>query len=294
VIFQSLANVYRGEGIRGLWRGLGANLIGVTPSRAVYFSVYNSVKHHLGARTGGETPLVHLGSAAMAGVVTATATNPIWVVKVRMQLQQDAAAAASSSSASKNEGATAAKNAATTATSSAGGVGATTARTPTTAAVTAEPVRYRNSVHALRTIMQEEGVRGLYRGVTASYLGVAETSFQFMFYESLKTAIRNYRRERCQEAVVQPHEYFAASALSKLVASVATYPHEVVRTRLRERGTLPYRGAFHCFYVIGKTEGMAGLYGGMGAHLTRTVPNAAFMFLFYELIVRWMGYSTND
>ena len=32
-------------------------------------------------------PLIHLASAVTAGIVTATATNPIWVVKTRIQLQ---------------------------------------------------------------------------------------------------------------------------------------------------------------------------------------------------------------
>ena len=34
--------------------------------------------------------------------------------------------------------------------------------------------------------------------------------------------------------------------------------------------------------VVAKEEGMAGLYGGMAAHLFRVVPNAAIVFLVYE------------
>jgi len=34
---------------------------------------------------------------------------------------------------------------------------------------------------------------------------------------------------------------------------------------------------------IDREEGRAGLYGGMGAHLVRSIPNAAILFLVYEL-----------
>ena len=35
-----------------------------------------------------------------------------------------------------------------------------------------------------------------------------------------------------------------------------------------------------------KDEKWAGLYGGMGAHLMRQVPNTVIMFLTYETIVK--------
>ena len=36
--------------------------------------------------------------------------------------------------------------------------------------------------------------------------------------------------------------------------------------------------------TIAKEEGIRGLYSGMGIHLARSVPNAALMFLTFELI----------
>jgi len=58
--------------------------------------------------------------------------------------------------------------------------------------------------------------------VSASYLGVLETCFQFVLYEDLKKAIRE-RRAWMQEAAaanvdVAPHEYFLAFGLSKLTS----------------------------------------------------------------------------
>jgi solute carrier family 25, member 33/36 len=77
------------------------------------------------------------------------------------------------------------------------------------------------------------------------------------------------------------------AATSKLVASLLTYPHEVVRTRMRElvNGKCPYNGLYDAFTRIAKEEGRSGLYRGMGVHLSRTVPNTAIMFFVYEYVV---------
>lgn len=80
----------------------------------------------------------------------------------------------------------------------------------------------------------------------------------------------------------------AAAAASKFVAAGLTYPHEVIRTRLREpaeNGILKYTGLWQSLTLIVKEEGAAALYGGMTAHLMRVVPNAAIMFFCYEAIV---------
>jgi len=75
------------------------------------------------------------------------------------------------------------------------------------------------------------------------------------------------------------------SSFAKLLASLATYPHEVIRTRLREQksGVPKYKGPIHGMAVLYREEGVRGLYGGLSAHLIRVVPNAAILFLTYEL-----------
>lgn len=62
----------------------------------------------------------------------------------------------------------------------------------------------------------------------------------------------------------------AVASVAKLIASVSTYPHEVIRTRLREqRYGNKYPGVFSGMAVIAREEGARGLYGGMGPHLMR-------------------------
>jgi solute carrier family 25 protein 33/36 len=67
---------------------------------------------------------------------------------------------------------------------------------------------------------------------------------------------------------------------------------KVVRTRLRQTpkdGILKYTGLVQCFRLIFKEEGLAGLYGGLTAHMMRVVPNAAIMFGTYEAMLRLLG-----
>ncbi|KAF9230242.1 mitochondrial carrier domain-containing protein, partial [Melanogaster broomeanus] len=78
-----LRDIYRDESPRALFRGLGPTLIGVIPARSINFFTYGNGKQIIANNFnhGQENSFVHLGAAAIAGVATGTATNPIWVVK---------------------------------------------------------------------------------------------------------------------------------------------------------------------------------------------------------------------
>ncbi|KAG0291905.1 hypothetical protein BGZ96_004706 [Linnemannia gamsii] len=245
-----LGHMYSKEGPRALYKGLGPNLVGVIPARAINFATYgNGKKFYTDLNGGKETTLVHLSSAATAGVVTATATNPIWLVKTRMQLQ-------------------------------------------------VEGVRqYKNSFDCMVKIIRSEGIRGMYRGLSASYLGVAEGTIQWVIYEQLKTTLAERRKLKnsSQGYVVGGKDveewahFLGAAGTAKFIASAITYPHEVLRTRLRQVpiGNQPakYTGLKQTFQLVLKEEGVAALYGGLTAHMMRVVPNAAIMFFCYEAIM---------
>ncbi|EDW63998.1 mitochondrial carrier protein Rim2 isoform X2 [Drosophila novamexicana] len=87
-IVQCLRYIVQNEGPRALFKGLGPNLVGVAPSRAIYFCTYSQTKNSLNSLgfVERDSPLVHIMSAASAGFVSSTATNPIWFVKTRLQL----------------------------------------------------------------------------------------------------------------------------------------------------------------------------------------------------------------
>ena len=256
--FQLLGSIYQHEGFRTLFRGLGANLIGVVPARSINFFVYGNGKrilnNYLNPEGRENVWSVHLLAAATAGIATGTATNPIWVVKTRLQLDRNNASH--------------------------------------------DPFRgrqYKNSWDCIRQTVRHEGVRGLYRGLSASYLGVTESTLQWVLYERMKLGLARREARRLtlsgyQRTMLDNVEEiggrFSAAAGAKFVAAVITYPHEVVRTRLRQaptvitesgRATMKYTGLIQCFRLVAKEEGLAGLYGGMTPHLLRAVPSAAIV-----------------
>ena len=78
-----------------------------------------------------------------------------------------------------------------------------------------------------------------------------------------------------------------------MAASLATYPHEVVRTRLQNQTRLPhkYHGMMHACRVIFREEGWSAFYKGMSTNLIRTVPASALTILTYEVLVRRLNAS---
>ena len=72
--------------------------------------------------------------------------------------------------------------------------------------------------------MREEGIRGFYKGLSASYLGVTEGTIQWVLYERLKKLSITVDG---QNGLPQWLGMMASAGSAKLVATIITYPHEV-------------------------------------------------------------------
>lgn len=256
---QVARNILERDGLSGFFRGLPPTLVGIVPSRSAYFYAYQRSKEWLEPVFPQGSPPNALISGLLAGITGNTLTNPIWMVRTRMQLLGDA---------------------------------------------TAGQVVYKGYADVIATIFREEGVRGFYKGMQASYWGCTEGAVQFLLYEQFKTRLLQRENKRLKlhglrETTALSHmTYFWSAAAAKMVASVCTYPHEVARTRMREQarmGVYKYNGMWQTIGVIAKEEGRKGLYSGMGVHLMKVVPNSALMFLTYEVVGRWLsGFTIVD
>ncbi|KAK1658517.1 mitochondrial substrate carrier [Colletotrichum godetiae] len=256
--FDILRSIKNNEGWRGLFRGIGPSLAGVVPATAIKFYVYGNTKL-LAARYLNykeDDPIVHAHAAVAASIATATATNPVWLVKTRLQLDRSRA------------------------------IRGTTVR------------QYTGSLDCVQKVLRKEGIPGLYRGLSASYLGTVETVLHLVLYEKLKVLFQapflSHRPRR------NPHPGWeelgrwvstsGAAGCAKFAAVLVTYPHEVIRTRLRqaptENGRPTYTGLGQCFNLVWKQEGWRGLYGGLTPHLVRSIPSAIITLGVYEFVLR--------
>uniref|UniRef100_A0A8C7X7I8 Solute carrier family 25 member 36a n=1 Tax=Oryzias sinensis TaxID=183150 RepID=A0A8C7X7I8_9TELE len=231
------------EGARSLFRGLGPNLVGVAPSRAIYFAAYSTAKEKLNGILEPDSTQVHMVSAGMAGFTAITATNPIWLIKTRLQLD----------ARSRGE-------------------------------------RRMSAFECVRRVYKADGFRGFYRGMSASYAGISETVIHFVIYENIKRRLLEAKAPNMEEEEDSSKDasdfigMMLAAATSKTCATSIAYPHEVIRTRLREEGT-KYRSFFQTLKTVPKEEGFRALYRGLTTHLVRQIPNTAIMMCTYELVV---------
>lgn len=100
-----------------------------------------------------------------------------------------------------------------------------------------QPPPYKHTLDAFIRIMQEEGPRGFYRGLLPSLMGVSHVAVQFPLYETFKSWAREASGSNGEGGLggadLPPRVILACSSSAKMIASVLTYPHEVVRTRLQ-------------------------------------------------------------
>uniref|UniRef100_M4A1N7 Solute carrier family 25 member 36a n=1 Tax=Xiphophorus maculatus TaxID=8083 RepID=M4A1N7_XIPMA len=212
--------------------------------KAIYFAAYSTAKEKLNAVLEPDSTQVHMLSAGMAGFTAITATNPIWLIKTRLQLD------------ARNRG-----------------------------------ERRMSALECVRRVYKADGFRGFYRGMSASYAGISETVIHFVIYENIKRRLLEAKTpqnmDEEEEASKDASDFVGmmlAAATSKTCATTIAYPHEVIRTRLREEGT-KYRSFFQTLTTVPREEGYRALYRGLATHLVRQIPNTAIMMCTYELTV---------
>lgn len=124
---------------------------------------------------------------------------------------------------------------------------------------------YHSTLDAAKKMYTTEGIRAFYSGLTPALLGLTHVAVQFPAYEYLKTKFTGQGMGAAGTNNDPKAHWFgilSASILSKIMASSATYPHEVIRTRLQtQRRPVP-----------GSTLVMDGVGGIPGAKQTAQHP----------------------
>eukprot|EP01101_Sappina_pedata_P013397 TRINITY_DN9661_c0_g1_i1.p1 TRINITY_DN9661_c0_g1~~TRINITY_DN9661_c0_g1_i1.p1 ORF type:complete len:318 (+),score=36.78 TRINITY_DN9661_c0_g1_i1:185-1138(+) len=146
---------------------------------------------------------------------------------------------------------------------------------------------YNGALHAVKRIIAEEGVAGLYRGLGVSLLSVVHGAIHFTLYEKIKS-------EFLQRGVEHLHtgHWTIAGLISKTMATLMAYPLQVIKSNIQMRRALVadkesiYQKTFAKETVkkIWRTQGIRGFYQGIFVSIVRTAPTSTVMFILNEKI----------
>jgi solute carrier family 25 (mitochondrial folate transporter), member 32 len=191
---------------------------------------------------------------SIAGVLVTAVTNPLWVVKTRMQLD------------SRN--------------------------TIVQRYLRKAGSRPSGLLTAIRHIHRREGVRGFYRGLAPALLLCSHGAVQMMVYEEVKQWRAGHLAQR-GVAQAPPMDAATIGAGAKLVASACTYPLQVARSRMQQQlhgsKVQAYASLPRALVSVVKTSGLRGLYQGFTANVLRVCPQAGIQFFLYEQARRMLG-----
>lgn len=275
-VMGTVKHILQNDGLRGLYRGLGPTILGYLPTWAIYFAVYDGIKRHFGELPlGSDSRHPNIYPAAQPKGYQPLMREHPWSLHILSAMTAGAAS--------------------------------TICTNPLwvikTRFMTQPPLekRYKHTLDAALTIYRSEGIGAFYRGLFPSLLGITHVAVQFPLYEQLKIWAQGDSDEP-----LASRQILSCSAVAKMTASIVTYPHEVIRTRLQtlrlplgedmssdgmlktyQRGGLIYTTK----KIISK-EGWTALYRGLSINLLRTVPNSAVTMLTYELLMRHLASRT--
>ncbi|KAK4989646.1 mitochondrial thiamine pyrophosphate transporter [Elasticomyces elasticus] len=142
---------------------------------------------------------------------------------------------------------------------------------------------YKGTLSTLKTILREEGVTGLWKGnVPAEILYLTYGSLQFLTY---RTTTQLLSTLPLADRLPNAGTSFIAGAVAGSVATSATYPLDLLRTRFAAQGhDKIYASLLSSVRDIYRFEGPTGFFRGLSAGIGQIVPYMGLFFSAYETL----------
>jgi solute carrier family 25 (mitochondrial phosphate transporter), member 23/24/25/41 len=236
--------IYSEGGVKGFWRGNGANCVKAGPELALVFYLrvlFMQVFEPLLESFAMGSLFANFWSGACAGAVAQCLLYPLETAKTRIAV--------------------------------------------------ANAGEYKGLADCLRQGYRRGGCADLYRGLTANLAGIVPyRGLEIGSFYALRTRFERTYGEAGVAATA------GIGMVSSVVAQTATYPINLVRTRLQTQGVngrpVLYHGFAHCVSSIVSQDGVAGLFRGLLANYMKAVPASVIAFVTVGQVQRLMAAST--
>jgi ornithine carrier protein len=253
------------DGMRGLYRGVSAPLLGAAAETSCLFFSYRVAQDVIRvfraptskSKADDKLPLTSLVAAgAISGAVTSLILTPIELVKCRMQ------------------------------------VPLTSSMDPTLRNASIGPAV------VIRDVYRREGIAGFWRGQLGTlFRETGGGAAWFGCYESFSL----FFRQRAQAATGEKDpsipiwQSMIAGAGAGLGYNFSFYPADTIKSKMQtgDLASIGANGREQTFFGVGRalyrTHGLKGLYRGCGITLLRSGPSSALIFTIYESLRTYFG-----
>ncbi|KAI7905152.1 mitochondrial carrier domain-containing protein [Cokeromyces recurvatus] len=141
--------------------------------------------------------------------------------------------------------------------------------------------KYRNAPHAAYTIIKEEGIRALYKGVVLTVLRQATNqAANFTAYQEMKKIAQRFQNL----SELPSYQHLILGGISGAMGPLSNAPIDTIKTRI-QKSSAPGTGFKRVKTVtmeIMKMEGFFAFYKGLTPRLLRVAPGQAITFMVYE------------
>lgn len=167
-------------------------------------------------------------------------------------------------------------------------------------------IKYSNIRQALKRIVREEGIRGLYKGnMPAEYLYLSYSAVEFWAYKELE---QKFEAIDLNHKVPHTVKTFGSGMIAGCIATAATYPFDLLRTRFAvNKGPQMVSASFYflnckanILYVRKKyntsvtqammdiyhKEGPKGFYRGLWPAIIQIMPYMGLLFSSYDVFAK--------
>ena len=277
-----MADIYRGDGMYGLFRGHSATILRIFPYASIKFLAYEQVRALIIPNKRYETPLRRLLSGSAAGVTSVFFTYPLEVIRVRLAFETKHGHSSLREICRK--------------------IYHEVPPTPPPPPATSAP---NVAIRATEAMIPRFGMANFYRGFSATMIGmIPYAGMSFLTHDTVGDVLRHQlvakhttlpppsNHPEGKPVPLRTWAQFLAGGLAGLVSQTSAYPLEIVRRRMQVGGTV---GDGHrlrmaeTVKLIWKERGFRGFWVGLSIGYVKVVPMVAVSFWVYERGKSWLG-----